>query len=151
MPPLRAGQEIDAWCTKCKLDLTHRIIAVADGKPARVECRTCYSTHNYRAPKSGAVAAVQRPARSAAASSGASPATPRAPRTRAAAAEEHAAVVPPPGAKVHSYRMTERFMKDQWIVHKVFGNGIVTAELGDDKIEVRFDGGLKTLVHNRSE
>lgn len=149
MPPLRAGQEIDAWCTKCKLDLTHRIVAVADGKPARVECRTCYSTHNYRAPKSGAVAAVQRPTRAATAPSSASPAAPRAPRK--SAAEEHVAVVPPPGAKVHSYRMTERFAKDQWIVHKVFGNGIVTAEIGDDKIEVRFDSGAKTLVHNRSE
>jgi hypothetical protein len=150
MSLLRAGQEIDAWCTKCKLDLTHRIIAVADGKPARVECRTCYSTHNYRAPKTGAVAAVQRPQRAASSAASSSPSAPRAPRSRAAA-EEHVAVVPPAGAKVHSYRMTERFMKEQWLVHKVFGNGFVTAELADDKIEVRFDSGLKTLVHNRSE
>lgn len=148
MSLLRAGQEIDAWCTKCKLDLTHRIIAIADGKPARVECRTCYSTHNYRAPKTGAVAAVQRaqksPASSAAASSAA--AKPRKPR-----AEEHVAVVPPPGARVLSYRMTERFLKDQWLVHKVFGNGIVLAELADNKIEVRFDDGPRVLVHNRAE
>lgn len=145
MSLLRAGQEIDAWCTRCKLDLTHRIIAVADGKPARVECRTCYSTHNYRAPKTGVVAQVQRAQRSP--SAVADPAKAKKPR----AVEEHVAVVPPPGVRVLPYRMTERFTKDQWMVHKVFGNGIVTAELADNKIEVRFDAGLRVLVHNRTE
>ncbi|MFO0625619.1 MAG: hypothetical protein U0325_08370 [Polyangiales bacterium] len=147
MSLLRAGQEIDAWCTKCKLDLTHRIIAVADGKPARVECRTCYSTHNYRAPKTGAVALVQRAQKSPAASV----ASPAAAKPKKPRAEEHVAVVPPPGARVISYRMTERFMKDQWLVHKIFGNGIVLAELADNKIEVRFDDGPRVLVHNRTE
>jgi hypothetical protein len=42
-------------------------------------------------------------------------------------------------------------MKDQWLVHKVFGNGIVLAELADNKIEVRFDDGPRVLVHNRAE
>lgn len=144
MSLLRAGQEIDAWCTRCKLDLTHRIIAVADGKPARVECRTCYSTHNYRAPKTGVVAAVQRGARATSSSA----AKPRASRERVV---EHVAVVPPAGARVLPYRMSERFIKDQWILHKTFGTGIVEAELADDKIEVRFDSGRRVLVHNRTD
>lgn len=49
---LRAGQEVDAYCTKCKMDLTHRIVAVVGGRPVKVECRTCYTVHVYRAPKS---------------------------------------------------------------------------------------------------
>jgi len=53
------NQDAMRWLPEGGVDATV-IIAVADGKPARVECRTCYSTHNYRAPKSGAVAAVQR-------------------------------------------------------------------------------------------
>lgn len=147
MSLLRAGQEIDAWCTKCKLDLTHRIIAVADGKPARVECRTCYTTHNYRAPKTSVVAVVTRAARSGSTRDSAAP----KPRKSRAAAEEHVAVVPPPGARVVPYRMTEAFAKEQWIVHKSFGNGVVLSVLADNKIEVRFDSGPKVLVHNRSE
>lgn len=47
--------------------------------------------------------------------------------------------------------MTERFMVDQWIVHKVFGNGLVLREVPPDKIEVRFDSGVRTLIHNRAE
>ena len=46
-----AGSEIDSYCTKCKMDLNHRIIAMKDGKPHRVECRTCSGHHNYRTPK----------------------------------------------------------------------------------------------------
>src|SRR5262245_13687579 len=51
MPAYKAGQEIDAYCTKCKMDLLHKIVAVVDGKPVKVECRTCYTTHLYRAPR----------------------------------------------------------------------------------------------------
>src|SRR6187455_808460 len=46
--PLRAGGEVDSWCTKCKLVLNHRIIAMVGGTPVRVECSTCSSHHNYR-------------------------------------------------------------------------------------------------------
>ena len=50
---LKAGGEVDSWCTKCKLFLNHRIIAMIGAKPARVECSTCGSHHNYRAASPG--------------------------------------------------------------------------------------------------
>ena len=145
MPHYKAGQEVDAWCTKCKMDLTHRIVAVVEGKPVKVECRTCYTVHVYRAPKSAATAARTVADRGTASA----PKTPR--ESRRSSAEDHAAVVPPSTARVHSYRMTERFMVDQWIVHNVFGNGLVLREVPPDKIEVRFDSGVRTLIHNRAE
>ena len=46
--PLTAGSEIDAWCTKCRMDLLHRIVAMVRGRPKRVICMTCNSEHNYR-------------------------------------------------------------------------------------------------------
>jgi hypothetical protein len=145
MALLRAGIEIDAYCTRCRMDLTHRIIAVVNNKPVKVECRTCYGTHNYRAPKSSAVPAEK--------TAGAASAAPRAKPAarRASAPEEHISVAPPPGARIHGYRMSEKFSKDQWVSHKVFGTGVVTQVLGDDKIEVHFDGNSKVLVHNRPE
>lgn len=146
---LRAGQEVDAYCTKCKMDLTHRIVAVVDGKPVKVECRTCYQTHVYRLPKSASAAAVAERATSTASSRSASASKPAT--SRRASADEHAAVVPPSSARVHSYRITERFIADQWIVHKTFGNGLVVREIPPDKIEVRFDSGVRTLIHNRTE
>ena len=51
--PLRAGGEVDSWCTKCKLVLNHRIIALVGTTPARVECSTCSSHHNFRARAPG--------------------------------------------------------------------------------------------------
>src|SRR3954466_12892766 len=52
--PLKPGVEVDAWCTKCKMDLLHRIIAMQGDKVLRVECRTCNGHHSYRAPKASA-------------------------------------------------------------------------------------------------
>jgi len=145
MALLKAGIEIDAYCTRCRMDLTHRIIAVVGNKPVKVECRTCYGTHNYRAPKSSAV-----PTDKTAKATGASSA-PRASKPKKSDPEEHITIAPPPGARIHSYRMTEKFAKDQWVTHKVFGTGVVTTVLSDDKIEVHFDGASRVLVHNRPE
>src|SRR6478672_10914495 len=50
--PTKPGTEVDSWCTKCRMDLLHRIIAVHNGKIIRVECRTCGGHHNYRRPHS---------------------------------------------------------------------------------------------------
>ena len=62
--PLRAGGEVDSWCTKCRLVLNHRIIAMMGPKPVRVECSTCGSHHNYRGTAPGEKApAGERPAR----------------------------------------------------------------------------------------
>jgi hypothetical protein len=44
----RAGQTIDDLCRACKSTRAHTIIAVEDGRPARVMCDTCRSQHNYR-------------------------------------------------------------------------------------------------------
>lgn len=146
MALLKAGTEIDAYCTRCRMDLTHRIIALVGNKPVRVECRTCYGTHNYRAPKSGGV-----PAEKTSASSGASNVPRAAPKAARREPAEVVPLAPPPGVRIHGYRMTERFDKDQWLTHKSFGTGVVTQVLADDKIEVRFDGTSRVLVHNRPE
>src|SRR3954447_6599005 len=52
--PVKPGDEVDSYCTKCRMDLMHRIIAMHNGKIIRVECRTCNGHHNYRKPKSAA-------------------------------------------------------------------------------------------------
>ena len=68
LKPLTAGSEIDAWCTSCRMDLGHRIVAMVEGRPKRVECLTCGGQHNYRAPKAesdkgtdGKASAQERP------------------------------------------------------------------------------------------
>ena len=46
------GEDIEAWCTNCKLELDHTITAMVDNLPKKVECNTCKGKHNYRAKPS---------------------------------------------------------------------------------------------------
>jgi hypothetical protein len=46
------ASEVDAYCTKCRLDLSHRVIAMVGDVIKKVECLTCHSHHLYRAPRS---------------------------------------------------------------------------------------------------
>ncbi len=43
-----AGRDIDAWCSRCKTDLGHTIVAMIDTTVAQVRCNTCGGTHRYR-------------------------------------------------------------------------------------------------------
>src|SRR5580698_4499545 len=83
--PLKAGGEVDSWCTKCRLFLNHRIIAMLGAKPARVECSTCGSHHNFRAAAPGEK--PETSARSNATRVGVSPGNPRPVRTTKAEQE----------------------------------------------------------------
>src|SRR5512144_3184296 len=51
----RPGDDTDAYCTRCKMDLTHTVLAMADElTPERVRCNTCGSEHRYIPERSGA-------------------------------------------------------------------------------------------------
>jgi hypothetical protein len=52
MSEMRLGDMIDDHCTKCRMLTNHSVVSIVDGAAAKVECRTCYSTHNYRHGKS---------------------------------------------------------------------------------------------------
>jgi hypothetical protein len=43
-----AGENIAAYCTKCKLVLDHAIVALEGETIAKVKCKTCGSAHKYR-------------------------------------------------------------------------------------------------------
>jgi len=57
--PIRTGDDLDAYCTRCKIDLTHRVLTLAaENTPERVRCNTCGSEHRYIRERS---AQSQRP------------------------------------------------------------------------------------------
>ena len=84
--PLKAGGEVDSWCTKCRLFLNHRIIAMVGPRPVRVECSTCGSHHNFRAAAPGEK--PETSARSNATRVGVSPGNPRPARGPTKAEQE---------------------------------------------------------------
>ena len=46
------GKDVKAFCSRCKLNLSHTIITVSsDSRPDKVRCNTCKSERTYRAPK----------------------------------------------------------------------------------------------------
>ncbi len=48
MAALRLGDDIDDYCIKCKRVTNHSILAIVDGEPVKVRCRTCYNEGPYR-------------------------------------------------------------------------------------------------------
>jgi hypothetical protein len=46
--PLRLGDVLDDYCPRCRLLLNHDVASLVNGIAAKVTCRTCYNTHDYR-------------------------------------------------------------------------------------------------------
>ena len=45
-----AGKNIESYCTKCKLNLDHTIMAMAGETIAKVRCKTCGGAHKFKSP-----------------------------------------------------------------------------------------------------
>ena len=54
------GTEALAYCTSCKMDLNHVIVAMKGDRIAKVQCLTCKKEHVYKAPK-GVTEPMPRP------------------------------------------------------------------------------------------
>ena len=133
----RVGQELSAYCGKCKDERTH-IVAAMDGEVVRrVTCSMCGSTHNYKV----------KPA-AAADSAAAGDAAPVKRKTGSRRAKEANAFTIDPKRPVKSYDMNNIFAAGDVINHPKFGLGAVETALPPNKIEVRFQEGKKMLLHN---
>jgi hypothetical protein len=152
--PLKTGGEVDSWCTKCRLVLNHRIIAMVGPKPVRVECSTCGSHHNYRGHAPGEKPeAAPRSARvvGAGASSSSSARAPRGP-TRAQQEqldreklwEKSIAGKSPRDFK--AYRVNLTFQAGELIRHSKFGDGVVLRVVDAHKVEILFKDEPRTLA-----
>jgi hypothetical protein len=46
--PLRLGEVIDDYCPRCRLLMNHDVASLSGDQVAKVTCRTCHNTHDYR-------------------------------------------------------------------------------------------------------
>ena len=146
--PLHAGGEVDSWCTKCKLVLNHRIIAMVGPKPAKVECSTCGSHHNYRAKAPGDT--------SGASASGTKRASVAPKSTRGPTKAQQALIDQEKfweratsGKPVTAFaRYSTAFIYEEGAIvhHAKFGDGVVTRVIDPKKVEILFRDGPKTLA-----
>jgi hypothetical protein len=144
------GDDVDAWCTRCRMTLNHRVIAVVGSTIQRVQCLTCGGDHKYHPPK------------------GDKEKTPGAKHVRVSSGEKFrktAATKPSPersygewktfmkdfpeGAAPRPYRISEDFSVGEFIEHATFGTGRVVDIVGAEKIEVIFENGRKVLIFNK--
>ncbi len=147
--PLGAGSEIDAYCTKCRMDLGHRIVAMVGPAPKRVECQTCGSHHNYRAPKTAREKREAAKTRTTRQTS-----TQRVTLAAKAESERRSEwerrILGQAATAFTRFKITETFEPDQLVIHKKFGEGYVVELLENDKLSIMFADGAKTLVHGRT-
>ena len=121
------GTEVEAYCTKCKMDRNHVISTLkSDGNINKVMCQTCEGTHLYRLPKT---APKKAPAKR---------------RVKGAVIVSEADL-----KKAKPYAMDGSFKAGDILQHSTFGPGSVIEVRGGGKMEVGFEFGCKTLVCGR--
>lgn len=136
------GGYAEGWCTKCRLQLGHTIIAMVDNAPAKVKCNTCNSQHNFHAKESGKSRTSPKTSSKSASSS-------RKIKTQEANYNDYASRLAGYDlSTAQKYSLGGNFKKDEIIDHLKFGVGIVLSVIQSNKIEILFKDGLKILVQN---
>ena len=131
-----AGEDIEAWCTKCKMELEHTIVAMVDNLPKKVKCNTCSSLHNFK----------NKPAAKRRAGTGAS-GQKKKPRGKSYK-DSLALLTEADRSNSKAYSIKNTFKENDVIEHSKFGTGLVLSTVKDNKIEVIFENGPKLLIHN---
>lgn len=150
------GEDVEAWCTRCRMNLNHRVIAVVGNSIQRVHCLTCGGDHKYYPPKGDRE--TQQSERKRTSSAPRSTSSPAAAKDRKSAERSSARAYSewmtfmqqmPDGIIPRPYRISEAYKTAEYIEHPEFGTGRVVDVLGAQRIEVIFKDGRKVMVCNR--
>jgi hypothetical protein len=144
------GENIDAYCLKCKLVLDHVIMLKVDGAVSKVKCNTCGAAHKYRAKMPATKkSAVSRP-----------PTLKETIAKRAAAAKVDANNAPMQwdlrnrsmdhAASVKDYSIHNQYRARDVVNHQVFGLGFVERIVSDKSMDVLFSDTVKLMAMNIS-
>ena len=131
----KVGGDILTWCTRCKMDLAHVVIAMIGSAPARVQCKTCRSEHSYRKAK-GLTSPQPRTERKT---------TPKVSMRSSEIWEQKLAGRHQEELKPYSVKETYKI--GELIQHPQFGLGIVEELRSGQKIVILFKLGERLLVH----
>ena len=151
---LTTGGEVVSYCTKCRMDLNHRIIALVAGVPVKVECESCGSHHKFRRASTDRTAG-KRTRTSVSSTSQSTNAASRSAGARAAAEAAEDASREKSWQDRIARKMTDDFVKyspqgqfqaDALVSHFKFGDGFVVRVIDASKIEVMFRDGPKVLA-----
>lgn len=162
--PIVVGRDIDGWCTRCKMDLAHTIVAMVGIKVVQARCNTCSSVHKYHVPKSGPIPPGQGAAGAASKRAEKKSVTEPAPRARQSTRatkekvliqtakqqfEKWGVEVDTSSEEAHYarfYSMHQSYIEGELVRHDKFGLGKVMALPSANRVVILFRDGEKTLV-----
>jgi hypothetical protein len=106
-----AGKNIESYCTKCKLNLDHTIMAMDGETIAKVRCKTCGSAHKFKDPAESRKIVKPRV-------------------KKGVGAEATAAIIWEAGlaeakGKERDYNMSAKYRVGDIVNHHLFGKGVV--------------------------
>lgn len=137
MSQVNVGKDVLSYCTKCKLNLSHIIVAMKDANSiAKVKCNTCLTIHSYKDPSQSNASKTRTKKTSKSASKVIS------------ISDLWMETLNKTTKKSQDYSIGGKFKVGDVIDHTKFGPGIVQ-EVIDDKIQVIFRHEIKTLIHNK--
>ena len=126
---LSVGDPTKARCTKCRKNTVHTILVVVADKPNMVECGVCNRQHLYRPPTEVKKKVVRQTVQ----------------RKDAERKEWTDLQLNLHSSRVRTYSMTEAYRVNALVNHPVFGLGKVQRVVGEQKVEILFADGCKTM------
>ena len=117
------GQEIEAFCARCKGDTPHTIVSRYDDEIRRVRCNTCEDIHAFRRPRG---------------EDGEESAEPQVKKKTLKAKPTWEQVMSKKKSVPRPYNGDEVYCDLDVITHPVFGVGFVSELIGQNKVEVTF-------------
>ncbi len=140
------GKEALAYCTSCKMDLRHTIVAMTGDRIAKVQCRTCKKDHTFRAPK-GVTEPESEAQKHERAVKNSAKKEERATAGSSIELEWRKLMQTKAGAPSKTYSIRTQFVIGDKINHPNFGDGIVSKIIFPNKVEVFFSNDIKVLIH----
>ena len=133
------GTETLSYCTSCKMDLGHVVVALKGDRIAKVQCKTCKKEHGFRAPK-GITEPRKKAAKKGKKKDDGNTTVHVEVEWERLMSQNKELPMKPYGAK-------KAFILGDKIRHDSFGDGIVNRLIYPNKIEVIFRLDMKVLIH----
>lgn len=142
------GENIDAYCLKCKLLLAHVILFKVNGAVSRVKCKTCGAEHKYRgatSPAKKSDTSKSLPRKTAATKK---PVASKLSDGQIALQWDLKSRNRQPDGPMLNYSLKETYKVNDVINHPTFGVGFVEKILSDKGMLVLFNDSVKMLAMN---
>lgn len=141
----KVGEDVLSYCTSCKLDLNHTVVAATDTSIIKVQCRTCKKEHRYSAPKGAKDGSVVFKAKEEKVQKE----TKVKAETKTVEREWQEMMSKTKDKAQKPFSIKTTYAAGELISHPTFGVGYVRKVLHPSKIEVLFSMDVKVLIHDK--